>query len=249
MAHLARCLVLPLLLGVATTFAVAWWGALRPAGRIVVGSQTYDNGGDLTVFFIRSNAMGVSRACLVLGKTERFISSTQSTLGKGHYHDASLWGRLDPGVVPKLSDTSAQVIQNGALLLQESAGGWPMLALWTSRESIDEAYATTRSTPLAATGRAEVGGRVFPYRPLWPGFAVNTAIFAALWFVVLGPTLSAQHDPAADRAPTAASALPADTNSKTPPAICAPNADNPHRAARRLSNHAASSSCVSAGDI
>lgn len=184
--------MLPLLLGVATTFAVAWWGALRPAGRIVVGSQTYDNGGDLTVFFIRSNAMGVSRACLVLGKTERFISSTQSTLGKGHYHDASLWGRLDPGVVPKLSDTSAQVIQNGgALLLQESAGGWPMLALWTSRESIDEAYATTRSTPLAATGRAEVGGRVFPYRPLWPGFAVNTAIFAALWFVVLGPTLSA----------------------------------------------------------
>lgn len=184
--------MLPLLLGVATTFAVAWWGALRPAGRIVVGSQTYDNGGDLTVFFIRSNAMGVSRACLVLGKTERFLSSTQSTLGKGHYHDASLWGRLDPGVVPKLSDTSAQVIQNGgALLLQESAGGWPMLALWTSRESIDEAYATTRSTPLAATGRAEVGGRVFPYRPLWPGFAVNTALFAALWFVVLGPTLAA----------------------------------------------------------
>ncbi len=48
-----------------------------------------------------------------------------------------------------------------------------------------------RKTP---AGRFLVNPRVLPLRPLWPGFAVNTLVFAAsLWFLICGPFALRRH--------------------------------------------------------
>lgn len=70
---------------------------------------------------------------------------------------------------------------------QEDAVGWPRPALWCSLD--------TRQGTLKPRGGRQLGPdqnhhgllayRVLPYRPLWGGLAVNSAVFAAGWAVLL----------------------------------------------------------------
>lgn len=68
----------------------------------------------------------------------------------------------------------------------EAAAGWPMLAMWCDMERSSPEYGSARdpwsSVALSSrlTGRAGLYGPVdrMPLRPIWPGFAINTLVYA-----------------------------------------------------------------------
>lgn len=177
---------LTIVLGAATRVGVAWWGVVKSPGPVVIGRGSSPNGGDLAIFVSRSSPMRASRLCLILGNTDRITFSTDSSHPDELVHAGSRWGRFTLGAVPRLSATqAAQVDGGGAVLVREDAAGWPMLALWAAGGSADAAYADKRTTPLLEVTRKNIDGKVLPYRPIWPGFAVNSVVFAGVWAVLL----------------------------------------------------------------
>ena len=83
------------------------------------------------------------------------------------------------------------------------AAGWPLLALSACRTTnvhIDHDADEIVSTPVlrwgilwdqdafVATGYSspEFAPRIFPFRPIWPGIAINTLIYATLGWLLLG---------------------------------------------------------------
>jgi len=69
------------------------------------------------------------------------------------------------------------------------AVGWPMLTLWHERETRADdwtRYVNVRSIVRGAVNLRDLGA--FPYRPIWPGFAINTLFYAGvLWVLCCGP--------------------------------------------------------------
>ncbi len=72
------------------------------------------------------------------------------------------------------------------------ARGWPMLALWTETEGqpgrsdwrIRGGFTTSLGVPTRFPSFS-----ILPFRPLWPGFAINTVFYAAiLWLLICGPS-------------------------------------------------------------
>ena len=81
-----------------------------------------------------------------------------------------------------------------------TAYGWPRLALWSGYERrravgiIQSSASWTIRSGIRITGEqfAQYPGsavpRTLPYRPIWPGFAINAVFYAAiLWLLALGP--------------------------------------------------------------
>lgn len=70
----------------------------------------------------------------------------------------------------------------------EVAAGWPMLAMWCDMERSTPKLSSARdpwsSVALSSrlTGRAGLYGPVdrMPLRPIWPGFAINTLVYAVV---------------------------------------------------------------------
>ena len=74
-----------------------------------------------------------------------------------------------------------------------AAHGWPFLALsswraWNPERSstvIEDDFVSVRGMSLE---RQSGGLRLIPFDPIWPGFAINTLLYAAiLWLLTLGP--------------------------------------------------------------
>lgn len=78
-------------------------------------------------------------------------------------------------------------------LMRETAAGWPMLSMSGERIAIWEEMISThgRNNWLLeiAPGRTDpMNPTALPLRPMWPGFALNTLLFAALlWALAIGP--------------------------------------------------------------
>jgi hypothetical protein len=73
------------------------------------------------------------------------------------------------------------------------ACGWPMLTLWGETKVPEWDAGGPRSDGITApfvtihAAARWAYSRALPFRPLWPGFAVNTLLYAAvLWPVLLG---------------------------------------------------------------
>ena len=61
------------------------------------------------------------------------------------------------------------------------AWGWPLLSMW---HQTDKAFSPQKTIRAGVP----VAGRILPLRPLWPGFAVNTLLYATLlWLLIPGP--------------------------------------------------------------
>lgn len=103
------------------------------------------------------------------------------------------WGRLpDPPEAP--ADFAGQA---PPIMCEAIAAGWPMPALWgweTRTFRINTTTGETTNVPIDGRGlfappsavrRLTRQGVRLPYLPVWPGFAVDSAIAAALWWMLL----------------------------------------------------------------
>ena len=79
------------------------------------------------------------------------------------------------------------------------AYGWPVLSMWCwfrefrfdTRARGPELFGGLQLSDFAATGPRDIRWyrlRALPLRPIWPGFAINTAFYATLlWLLIPGP--------------------------------------------------------------
>lgn len=149
--------------------------------------QNYDNPRSKQVVVERYSCPGMERRAWYLSGEPR--QSFLAPLGGEHDADAlihpvaaDLWGHLG-GVLeePERHPTSAT----------EEAIGWPRLAFWceiASRVHSDASQALGTRGGITVSSRNRNGRidfRCIPLRPIWPGLALDTALYAALWAVPL----------------------------------------------------------------
>ncbi len=172
-------MVLFLLLGAVINVAVAWGCvvavpiALRPA--------------EITVKEISADYLQVQ--CI-----QRAFGRTRETWGERHS-------------LPVVIDTGSPFGQHPLVSSWERTG-WPMRALHCSTSAHELTYTTDAGEVLAAGSEGQIDQgikvsperftvstsplpvstwRALPLRPIWPGFAVNTIIYAVLvWLLVAG---------------------------------------------------------------
>ena len=193
-----RRLLLALLLGLATTFALAWLlAAFLPHARLtrhfnLVGEPGVGPPGSSRGLFIAIDEFwrpGMVRRAWVSGITMGATSLT-GDLGPGstialHLKTARqdrTWGSLGAALA-KPTITSA-----GA----EDARGWPLLCLWCT---LDETAITggTNGPPVRGglplsrpSNLARLSSfRALPLMPIWRGLAADTAIHAGAWLVAI----------------------------------------------------------------
>ncbi len=185
---LTKRIILSLILGALTTFAVAWgcayWIDVHK-GRITVVALPIPK--PATYSFYRARAIGAERIYLIVW------SYPNEARPDSRDDEAFLpaWVPWDLSQVPTGDEKSP--------LMCADARGWPWPALWC--EAITPDYNTPakfkisgggiacgeQETAISPFGIITANARVFPLRPLWPGFVYNTAISTAAWFVLLLP--------------------------------------------------------------
>lgn len=170
--HIAK-LVLLLLLGAIINVAVAWVCASRASYKWIIGTLVDARpDGDLA-FGLRGG----------WGSQEIEISAQT-----GGYFDDGEWTPKErlPDWIPSWSSVTSvsvkEMMQSGYWRLAETANGWPMLSLqWERRDhwfhtltEPDQQLIINHGLSISPTQ-----GRVLPLAPIWPGFAINTFIYAA----------------------------------------------------------------------
>lgn len=81
------------------------------------------------------------------------------------------------------------------------SSGWPCLALEGVKLSQSQVFAKSKfqthwliENPLQIEKRLKSDKHYLPYRPIWPGFAINTLIYATfLWLLTLAPFQLRRH--------------------------------------------------------
>lgn len=179
-----------LLLGAIINVAVAWWCACRPFPIMpttdLPGHEAYrrDNGHDaiLQIMFGRVRIMQ-------LGPGDSL--STAPVVARPESAEA-FDRRLPRSSVFRGAEPLEQVNWAEHSTSYEDCFGWPCLAL-TSRLGMSPRLGPK---PIEDTGRLSVGPQwqwlhlppTLPSRPVWPGFAINTAIFTTgLWLLFAAP--------------------------------------------------------------
>jgi hypothetical protein len=64
--------------------------------------------------------------------------------------------------------------------------GWPLIALWSSHTKTMGATGTSKISggiPLSSWDPTDNYDRILPYRPVWPGLIGNTAFYAIFWWL------------------------------------------------------------------
>jgi len=78
-------------------------------------------------------------------------------------------------------------------LMVRTRAGWPMQALTCTQrqanpDGVTRSSATDRQWMMQVRMSGDLAGRTLPFKPLWPGFAINTLLYSALaWLVLFAP--------------------------------------------------------------
>jgi hypothetical protein len=182
-----RQVVVFALLGAAATVLVAWGCALLANWDSSSGDhragKSFVPAGNPWAVTIRSNVGRVRVESKVwMGFTGRYhVPFTSEEL-------VPEWGRVSS--IPSLTFSE----DAGSLEIVDEASGWPRLALWSGWGTMAASSgAVTPTTDELTWGiairssRGSVGsGLAIPLHPIWPGFAIDTALYGAgLWVLWL----------------------------------------------------------------
>jgi hypothetical protein len=207
-----KAVVVSFALGIITTFAVAWVGAAREntLSRPKVLEDIVHSGHFASVRFSRGRTVDhciVDWSERVPDSPSRSSAGSIALLGSPSEHKASRTPRWSKAWLSEAPDrpTDTWLASGRASSLHELAAGWPFRAL---RCEFDSPVPVPKRTPPAVyTPRRGIaldchtvvrgGGTVFqpralPYGVLVPGFAANTALYAACWFVAVFGTRDAR---------------------------------------------------------
>jgi hypothetical protein len=201
--RVVACALSCVIAGIATTWCVAWaLGAMQPflplTGKLYScpSWSTYD----FTAMLERRCA-GACRRSVSLRTLE--VGTNNISFGPAFLPNSTYTPVLVQSHAPRWGGypwtNSAHVAPDADFV--EDARGWPFLSQWCDIHLDDELEMRVRTSP--ATVPFVVSGgilvdqikpgqydltstRILPWRPIWPGFLANSAIYAAAWFLVLG---------------------------------------------------------------
>ncbi len=208
--HIGRVAVVYLLLGLATTWAVAWGLALLPPG-VPVGPFRSMIGVEFGVGAHYEQGIGSAR------KTYRFIGDETPFEPRPGMWQRELMPDHGPGTdwqslgyISELGSSQDWGMQSSrnprggrGVEMLEDARGFPFLALWCTWISPEETDAQIDWGSSRLTSQHVQGGfalkdrhlrdwwsqygalQALPYMPIWSGLALNTAFYALLFFVVV----------------------------------------------------------------
>ncbi len=173
-------ILLCLLLGAITTIAVAWLLAILPTPR--------QPGPHVRNFHSVANGIHWS-AARDSGLGWEWVASSRDR----QYLDTDGLGNSTPQeVVPRWTGFSEPTDEfvTGTVTheaLQAEARGWPMLAL---AHEVNFAASQNTGAPALRFGAPSVTirhdwTRAIPLRPIWPGFVLNTMLFAGVWLSLI----------------------------------------------------------------
>jgi hypothetical protein len=172
--------LLSLLLGALTTYGVAWWVAntRHPSGRLgwgsfegrMAGGWAYDMESRPEIIWIEAEGWDPDQT----GGMSRWGEPAPS------WSLIHRWRPRDVGVPAgvRMNDT--------IVVLLERAAGWPRLAV------VEHSVSTHFQVPVRVRGAdwSFRGGATvdwprwtLAFRPLWPGFAIDCALYGAIWTV------------------------------------------------------------------
>lgn len=180
-----RWLVMPVLLGAATTIAVSWglaaWVPQR--GWRLLEVEDSERWGYKQILVMRMySTTGASRRSwelLIPGidTLTSFITPIANPVrdygGAPREPSWPNWGLME-----RVRQSPRDFRYEGL----EHATGWPVLALWYSIDA--EHYNVEGGIPLPRTGtmpRGVAAARALPLRPIWPGIVIDTVLFAVSW--------------------------------------------------------------------
>ncbi len=197
-----RKLVLLVLLGAIVNIAVAWGCAIRPNGAYfrLEYYQQYGSDGRLDLTTVLLSLPGEISLSQHEAKTSwARYSLAPEPIDEGDFRAlVPTWSRFAVGEpfeeFLKHSDTDHELVS-----YDEYASGWPAYSLryhgpiYVVCEGSAIVYDESRMTgyfhPTLPQKMVDGGYRSeLPYLPIWPGFAINTAFYAAvLWLASLAP--------------------------------------------------------------
>lgn len=181
-----RKLVLFVLIGAIVNIAVAW------ASSVLIGFV--DTNSDIRAY--RSSIVGAWNVETYHRFSAFRVDWFRSRKSTPNYSVGPLPEDLVPiwiGYDPELNENRRVEIWDA------EARGWPLLALWSKPRSWYEALDGTRhhlptegaiELPLSpfTDGMGDVMPKVLPLRPIWPGFSINTTLYAAIvWMLWSSP--------------------------------------------------------------
>ncbi len=179
-----------LLLGAVVNVAVAWGLAIRPVDHPLSASQRYVRREPLTTnLTVRPGELVISQ---VNGRViaDYFPGYAPTRVDERAYRSlVPSWSAFfDRDPVLEYAHLHPRV----DWFFTERAAGWPCLSLRGTRadgirdqqiSSISSGLITWKRLPKPGTARGAI-----PLLPIWPGFALNTLVYAAiLWLAFLGP--------------------------------------------------------------
>jgi hypothetical protein len=185
------------LAGAAVNVAVAWTIALpsKPRASLLgprdVPGQWLSCGNDS--MFVRSGELGISRHVPLPGRyalgTTQVDFSKQLTVAQFAAKVPS-WSAFSVGSPPHRYLNVVQP-EDHCLDISEKTTGWPCLTLRaeaatrTTMQASRIYYSNGLRLPGASRTRGSI---VLPIMPLWPGFAINTVLYAAVcWLLFAAP--------------------------------------------------------------
>ena len=214
---ISRTALVYIVLGFATTWAVAWALALLPPGRSISQGRMY---GTEAFFFFGdySSGIGSARKLHRIGPADitaegweefsstSYIPSTDHRFGwRAIARLAALYRADDWG-----AQSTAQAHQRYHGDVIDDARGLPFLALWCMWAS-PSMQTETGAWVWNDAPREDIRGgillpdhttpglhasepfRALPYRPIWSGLAINTAFYALLFFAIVRGSRRIKH--------------------------------------------------------
>ncbi len=187
--------------------AVAWALALnwtdKPSSILYFSRKTVPHSLKTGPVVVESLAVGISRTCFFApGRLVFTLQAPEDAVrpplltGQIHLHVGHLlydaFRSMVRGDQARFSDQSELATWDHAI---HTRAGWPSLGLigiqrfnwnWRNREPNPRQLLGAVAVPEGWAGIDN--GLALPLRPIWPGFAINTAFYAAiLWLLTLGP--------------------------------------------------------------
>lgn len=103
------------------------------------------------------------------------------------------WGNLPQEPMLKADAPSESRASRGL----EDARGWPSLALWcelNDNRRSDNSWIARGGVPLPPRGGSNELAliRALPWRPIWPGFLLDTGLYATAWIMLFGGIFGAR---------------------------------------------------------
>ena len=174
-------------LGLLTTFALAFWFGYRPAWdnpRIVSAHLTPLGASEAAVHIAQAQRAGaVTRLVRIFSADENRWLEIDARLPESAMHEVAPDDSFDGS-----SGAFGAVMkgQPGTSGFREEARGWPLLALWCWTADGDDADPVRYrgGVNLSDPNNYETRGRVMPLLPIWSGLALDTALFAGAWLLL-----------------------------------------------------------------